>query len=108
MEFIMENGVLIIAAIAVAIYAGIGVYAFVTKPRPEQIASVKEWLLWAVNDAEEQLGSGTGPFKLRMCYDLFVTSFPWVARFVSFETFRGWVDEALEKMEEMLKGGESA
>jgi hypothetical protein len=114
MEFIMENGVLIIACIAVGVYIGISVRAFVNRPREEQIKDVKEWLLWAVNKAEEELGgvSGTGPMKLRMCYDLFITKFPAVARFIGFETFRGFVDEALEKLEEYLKsigqsGGES-
>ena len=102
MEFIMENGVLIIAAIAVGVYIGLGIHAFVNRPREEQIADVKEWLLWAVNKAEEELGSAKGELKLRLCYDRFLTKFPAVARFVGFETFKGWVDEALDKVEGIL------
>lgn len=103
MEFIMENGILIIAAVAVGIYIGMGVYSFFNRPRSEQMHDVREWLIWAVDRAEEELGTGTGPMKLRMVYDMFVTRFPAAARFVGFETFKGMVDEALENLEKMLK-----
>lgn len=102
MEFIMENGILIIAAVAVGIYVGMSVYAFVNRPRSEQINDAKEWLLYGVTVTEKALGSGTGQLKLRMAYDMFVTKFPVVARFVGFETFKGWVDEALDKVEDLL------
>ena len=103
MEFIMENGILIIAAVAVGVYAGLGLYAFFKQPKQEQIEAVKAWMLWAVNKAEEELGGGgTGPMKLRLCYDMFCTRFPWVARVVSFDTFAGWVDDSLEALESYL------
>ena len=38
--------------------------------------NVKEWLLWAVTQAEQYLGSGTGALKLRYVYDLAVEAFP--------------------------------
>lgn len=109
MDYIMNNWFLLIAAIAVTCMCIFVVVDFKRKPRAEQIADVKEWLLWAVNRAEEELGSGTGPMKLRMCYDMFVSKFPWVAKVVSFDTFAGWVDESLEALEKYLaEKGESA
>lgn len=64
---------------------------------------MREWLLYAVTEAERELGGGTGKLKLRQVYDLFVTRFPWLAKIVSFETFSGLVDDALDEMREMLK-----
>lgn len=104
MEFTMENWVLMVCAFGACVYIAFGVYAFFRQPKQEQIADVKEWLVWAVNRAEEELGGGggTGPMKLRMCYDLFCSRFPWVAKVVSFDTFADWVDEALEALEKYL------
>ena len=56
-----------------------------------------------MTEAEKELGSGTGQLKLRQVYDLFVQRFPAVAAVISFDTFSGWVDEALEQMREMLE-----
>ena len=76
-------------------------------PTEAQLAKVKEWLLWAVTEAEKDLGGGTGKLKLRQVYDLFVTRFPWLAKLVSFELFSDMVDEALEQMREMLDTNEA-
>lgn len=87
------------ACVIAAVYAA---YRFFQKPTEEQIAAVKEWLLWAVTEAERELGAGTGRLKLRQAYDLFIQRFPAVSRYVPFETFSGWVDEALEQMKKLL------
>ena len=65
-------------------------------------ANAKEWLKWAVAEAEKALGSGTGQLKLRMVYDMFVKQYSWIATFVSFETFSSWVDEALVWLDKQL------
>ena len=65
-------------------------------------ANAKEWLKWAVLQAEKALGSGTGQAKLRMVYDLFVEQFPWFATFISFTTFSSWVDEALVWLKDQM------
>lgn len=65
--------------------------------------SVKEWLLWAVTQAEQYLGSGTGALKLRYVYDLAVEAFPPIKYLVPFAVFSTWVDEALELMREQIK-----
>ena len=107
MEFILENWPIIVAVIAVVAVAAVAVVRFVGLPTAEQLAKVREWLLWAVTEAEKELGGGTGKLKLRQVYDLFVTRFPWLAKLVSFELFSDMVDEALEQMREMLDTNEA-
>jgi hypothetical protein len=103
MEFILEYWYIILAAIAVLAVGIVLAVKFFRQPSSEQVAKVKEWLLIAVLEAEKQFGSGTGKLKLRSVYELFVLSFPWVAKIISFDTFAIWVDEALETVEKWLK-----
>lgn len=69
----------------------------------KQPKKVKEWLLWAVIQAETTLGGGTGQVKLRAVYDLFVERYKFISFLVSFETFSKWVDVALDEMRVMLE-----
>lgn len=101
--FLMENWYLVVALMAVAGMVGVCIGRFLKMPTSEQRERVKEWLLWAVTQAEAELGSGTGKLKLRQTYDLFIQRFPALAMAVSFDTFSLWVDEALEEMRKMLK-----
>lgn len=103
MTFLMENWYLCVALMAVAAGIGVCIGRFLKLPTSAQIDKVKEWLLWAVTQAEAELGSGTGQLKLRQVYDLFVQRFPAVAMAISFDTFSLWVDEALDDMRDMLK-----
>ena len=103
MKFIVENWYLIllaVVAIAVIVYL---LFKFFKLPRESQIAKIKEWLLYAVTEAEKELGSGTGQLKLRYVYDMFLSKFPYLAKFISFEFFSKLVDEVLEKFKEMFK-----
>lgn len=106
MEFIINYWYIIVGIIAVLIVAGFAIYKFAGLPTSGQIKKIKEWLLYAVTMAEKELGSGTGQIKLRSVYDLFVTRFPTIAKLISFETFSGWVDEALDSMEGLLETNE--
>ncbi len=103
MNFIIENWYIILALAAVLGVAAWYVYRYFNLPSEAQLAKVREWLLWAVTEAEKELGGGTGKLKLRQVYDLFVTRFPWLARIVPFDLFSSMVDDALEDMREMLK-----
>ena len=94
----------IAAAVAAAVIA---IMKFLNLPTKEQKKKIKELLLVWVTEAEKELGGGTGQIKLRYVYDLFTARFPSVAKVVKFETFSGWVDEALEQMEEMLKANKN-
>lgn len=69
----------------------------------KQPKKVKEWLLWAVIQAETTLGGGTGQVKLRAVYDLFVERYKVISFLVSFDTFSKWVDVALDEMRVMLE-----
>jgi len=103
MEFITDNWYIILAAIAgiaVLVYLIVKFFKF---PRAEQIAKIKEWLLFAVTEAEKEFGSGTGQLKLRYVYDMFVAKFPYLVKFVSFEFFSKLVDDVLVKFKEMFK-----
>ncbi len=102
MNFLSENWYVIllaVAALAVIVYL---VCKFFKLPRGTQLAKVKEWLLYAVAEAEKELGSGTGQLKLRYVYDMFVAKFPFLVKFVSFELFSKLVDEVLEKFKKMF------
>lgn len=107
MEFILENWPIIVAVIAVVAVAAVAVARFVGLPTDAQLSKVREWLLWAVTEAEKDLGGGTGKLKLRQVYDLFVTRFPWLAKLVSFELFSAMVDDALDELREMLDTNEA-
>lgn len=63
----------------------------------------KNWLVWAVSEAEKVLGSGTGQLKLRLVYDMAVARFPIVAKLMPFKVFSNMVDAALKIMNEMIK-----
>lgn len=102
MDFLFSSWAIVIALVAVAVVVCLGVYRFFKMSTADQMDSVREWLLWAVTEAERELGGGTGKLKLRQVYDLFVVRFPWLVRMVSFDTFSVWVDEALEEMRVML------
>ena len=95
------------AAVAVAFILAAWLYIFLTRPSDEQTAAVKEWLLFAVTNAERDLGGGTGKLKLRQVYDLFIQRFPYIARWISFDLFSEWVDEALDEMKRLLTSNQA-
>lgn len=101
-EFIVNYWFVILIALAVVVVLGYIIYVFVKMPKTSQIAKVKEWLLFAVMEAEKELGGGTGQLKLRYVYDMFIVKFPWLVKVVSFESFSGLVDEVLEKFKAIL------
>lgn len=84
--------------VAVIIVAIVTIVLIIKQPQ-----KVKQWLLWAVIQAEAELGGGTGQVKLRAVYDLFVERYKIISFLVSFDTFSKWVDAALEEMRTMLE-----
>lgn len=102
----MNTGMIIATAIIIVVLATV-IIEFVKLPNENKIANVKEWLKYAVTEAEKALGSGTGQLKLRWVYDLAVKQFPWISQLVTFETFSGWVDEALEWMNNQISTNEA-
>ena len=106
-DFIINNWFLLVAAICIIVFIVVAVKKFLGLPTSDQIENIKEWLKYAVTVAEKELQSGTGQLKLRMVYDMFITNFPEIVRFIPFEEFSMWVDEALEWMKEQLQNNKS-
>lgn len=67
-----------------------------------QRRNIKEWLLYAVIEAEKDLGAKTGKIKLRQVYDWFINTFPVVSKIISFNAFSKLVDLALVEMKTIL------
>lgn len=101
--FILNYWYILVAILAVIVVAGIVIYNFVKMPRNEQLSKVWEWLLWAVTEAEHELGSGTGQLKLRLVYDMFIGKFPSIAKILTFQSFSDMVDQALKRMETLIE-----
>jgi hypothetical protein len=102
MEWLAENWMILFVLFVVAYFAITWTIRFLREPSKDKIKNIKEWLKWAVAKAEKELGSGTGQLKLRMVYDMAIDKFPFIVKFVSFETFSKWVDEALDWMNYQL------
>ena len=83
------------------------VLKFAGLPTKEQLEKVREWLLFAVIQAEKDLGGGTGQLKLRTVYDMFIQRFPDLAMFIPFNRFSDLVDDVLIEMREMLEKNEA-
>ncbi len=75
---------------------------FSKEPTERKIQMIKEWLLFAVIQAEKELGDGTGQIKLRYVWDMFIKTFPALAPIVPFDVFSKLVDEALVQMRHLL------
>lgn len=67
----------------------------------------KNWLVWAVSEAEATFGSKTGKLKLRYAYELAVERFPVVAKFIPFALFSKFVDSALDIMRDMIENNKN-
>ena len=93
----METDKIIIGGIlAVAVVAG-GIY----------VNGFKNWLVWAVSEAEAIFGSKTGKLKLRYVYDMAVDRFPVLAKFIPFALFSKLVDGALDVMRDMIENNKN-
>ena len=108
MNQLIDYWYIIVALIVLLIIASGTIFVFFKSPSETQLKKVKAWLLYAVTQAEAELGSGTGKLKLRYVYDLFITRFKWISLVISFDTFADLVHESLEEMREMLKNNEDA
>ena len=100
--WIINNIDVIVGIVALVFALGVAVYKFINLGKEHQITKVKEWLLFAVVQAEKELGEGTGQIKLRYVYDMFVSKFKFVQFLVSFDEFSEMVDDSLDIMRGML------
>lgn len=103
MNFIIENWAIIFALVCVPIVVAVWAIKFSDKPTDKQIELVKNWLLYAVLEAERIYQSGTGKLKLHYVYDQFVQKFPKLTSVITFDMFSFLVDEVLVEMREILE-----
>lgn len=108
MNQLIDHWYIIVALVVLLVIASGIIFAFFKSPSEKQLQKVKAWLLYAVTQAEAELGSGTGKLKLRYVYDLFITRFKWIPLVISFDTFADLVHDSLDEMREMLKNNEDA
>ena len=101
------NAQIIVTLVIITIALVCGIIWFIKLPKEKKIANIKEWLKYAVVEAEKDLGSKTGQLKLHMVYDMAIKQFPWIAQLITFETFSDWVDEALVWMKNQLESNKA-
>lgn len=99
MDFFISNWYIFVAIFAILFCSSYAVYKFFGLPTKEQKVKIFNWLIWACNLAEKELGEKTGELKLRFVYDMFISKFPVTAKLISYELFGEWVDEALVELE---------
>ncbi len=107
MEFLAKYWYLIIIAVVCLVVIIMTIVIFLKMPRKKQIEAIKKWLLWAVTEAEKELGSGTGQLKLRYVYNMFIERFWYLSDIITFEMVSTLVDEALDEMRVMLTSNEA-
>lgn len=102
MSFIINNYLLLIALGVIALALGLIIYDFIKasdKERKEKILTVLVNLTFI---AEKTLGEKTGSLKRSQVYNQFKKLCPFLASFVSMETFDTLLDEAIAIMEETV------
>lgn len=107
MELFLNTWYIWVAFASVITCFVIAIWKQLQLPTEEQLDKVRQWLLWAVTEAEMELGGGTGQLKLRSVYDLFILRWPKLAKVVSFDLFSALVDDALDEMRTMLQQNKS-
>ena len=103
MKWIIDNWSLLVVVACVGVSAYVYIKKFLSQPTAEQLNKIREWLLYAVVEAEKTLGSGTGTLKLRYVYSMFIDKFPAMVDIISFELFSKLVDEVLTQMKHLLE-----
>lgn len=93
----------VIIALAIGIVVGYYIKKFIEFPSNQKIEVVKNWLLYATAQAEQEMGAGTGRLKLAKVYDMFVEKFPKIAAILKYEKFCEMVDEALVTLRHLLE-----
>lgn len=92
----MDTTYIVLGVILAVIVVAGGIY----------INGFKNWLVWAVSEAENMFGSNTGKLKLRYAYELAIQRFPVLAKIIPFNMFSAMVDGALEVMRQMIENNE--
>lgn len=107
MAWLIDNWSLLLVILSCLVVAFVYIKKFKNLPSEQQVTTIKEWLLWAVIEAEKEFKGGTGALKLRYVYNLFLERFPSLSSIIPFELFSLWVDEVLVQMKHLLETNEA-
>ena len=103
MSWIVNNWSFLVVIVAVLVIVSVYLKKFASLPTDEQITKIREWLLYAVIEAEKEYQSGTGRLKLVAVYSQFCQIFPNMVTIISLEMFSRLVDDALVEMRKILE-----
>lgn len=107
MDMIIDYWPFLIAVVCMIICIAESLIVFYAEPTDKKLACLREWLMFAVIEAEKAYKSGTGAIKLRYVYDLAITKFKWIPRLLTFDMFSKMVDDALEWMRVQLESNKN-
>ena len=103
MNTIIELWYVWVTILAVGIVVGYNVKSFLEKPHGEQIQTIKDWAVKALVEAIAAWGTDAdADIVLREAYEAFLKVFPAFAKYVSYEKFKEWTIESLEKAKEII------
>lgn len=105
--WLIQNIDVIIGIVCLIVIGIFSIYKFIQLGKEQQLDKIQEWLLFAVTQAEKELGNNTGQLKLRMVYGQFIDKFKILAMLITFEEFSDMVDNALDTMRNMLNSNEA-
>lgn len=101
-EFFYSNLDVLIVLVVGVISLTILLTGFLLLPSTDRISKIKQWMKYAVMDAENDWHEGTGELKLGTVYAAFLLRFPIVAKLVPYSVFKILVDKALDQMVEIF------
>ena len=105
--WLIQNIDVIIGIVCLIVIGIFSIYKFIQLGKEQQLDKIQEWLLFAVTQAEKELGNNTGQLKLRMVYGQFIDKFKILEMLITFEEFSDMVDNALDTMRNMLSSNEA-
>ena len=106
MKWLIDNWSLLVVLIVFFVLMVRALRNYTELPTDEQMEKIRQWLLFAVIQAEKELGGGTGQLKLRYVYDLFLERFQSLSSVITFVMFSDMVDDALDRMRHLLETNE--
>ena len=103
LEYFIEHWAVLAGLVAVCYVIFNSFQKFVGLPKAMKSEVVRTWILYAVTEAENEFGGGTGEVKLGKVYGEFVKTFPSLAKVITFDTFKTIVDESLATLRAQLE-----
>lgn len=102
-KFVVDNWAALVAFVCVIILAVQRILEFIALPTTKKKEEIKNRLLEWVREAEAELGSETGKFKLAQVYDKFCEQYPEIKKWFTLVEFNELVGDALKEMQEAFK-----